>query len=123
MFRFWEYCFYRVADTKLIKELVSEVFSSVTSCGYISLFQIMNLCTILNLISMPRFLFWTITVLADFIILFYNFQIMNDNKYEELKAKHKDEPHRVLKGFGVIMYMLISFILVILSFFYVNDSV
>ncbi len=48
---------------------------------------------------------------------------MNDNKYEELKAKHKDEPHRVLKGFGVIMYMLISFILVILSFLYVNDSV
>lgn len=72
---------------------------------------------------MPRFLFWIITVLVYFIILFYNFQIMNDNKYEELKAKHKDEPHRVLKGFGVIMYMLISFILVILSFFYVNDSV
>lgn len=48
---------------------------------------------------------------------------MNDKKYEELKAKHKDETHRVFKGFGVIMYMLISFILVILSFFYVNDSV
>lgn len=107
----------------MLQELVSNVFSSVSSCGYISLVQIMNLCTILNLISTPRLLFWIITVLADFIILFYNFQIMNDNKYEELKAKHKDEPHRVLKGFGVIMYMLISFILVILSFFYVNDSV
>ncbi len=117
MYRFWEYCFYRVADSKMLQELVSNVFSSVSSCGYISLVQIMNLCTILNLLSMPRWLLCIIAVSAYFIILFCNFYVLNDKKYKELKAKYEDETHRALKGFGVIMYMLISYILFILSFF------
>ena len=52
-----------------------------------------------------------------FVLMFINFRLFTKQKYKSLKSKYKNEKHKTLKGYGVLLYEIGSFALIIICQF------
>jgi len=127
LLHFFEYCFYRCASSKFSRKFEKEEDSDIAPCIWITGCQTLNITTIMitfhiitstvHVIDDKDFLItaWisTFTILA----LINAFFLLTRKKYEALKIRYKDEKNKKLRGWGVVLYIVLSLSLGIIAMF------
>ena len=92
--------------------------SVVTGAQY---FNLMTLATIVGYFFHFRitniYIHLLCMLVPVFVLMFINFRLFTKQKYKSLKSKHKNEKHKTLKGYGVLLYEIGSFALIIICQF------
>jgi hypothetical protein len=113
MYKFFDYCFYRICYIYYKRKIDSHPY--VFACGWVSLGQISNIMTIINLyfiINHTKYNFSLVFIPILLIVYTSNFFIFfTDKKYKYYLEYCKYEKHRKIKGWGVLLYVFLSFIL------------
>ncbi len=109
MFRFWEYCFYRICKSKLLQEVELTSLVYIDACSLISLLQIFNLLTVLHILNLSGVL---VDIVFPIMILLTNHLfVFNEKKYMNLCDKYDEKADMHRKDFVVWTYVSISVLL------------
>jgi len=112
MLRFFDYCFYRITYSKYYQR-VDKKDPYIWAWGWISLCQTFNVLSIIiiyYLIIDTKFNFKLVCIPIYLTIYFLNiYCFLPIKKYKEMGKLEKNEKYRKLKGWGVILYILLSF--------------
>lgn len=109
MFRFWEYCFYRICKSKLLQKVEISSLIYIDACSLISLLQIFNLLTILHILKLSGVL---VDIIFPIMILMTNHLfVFNEKKYMNLCNKYNEKGDMHKKDCVVWIYVLISVLL------------
>jgi hypothetical protein len=111
MYRFFEYCFYRIATVYIKRKIDKHPF--VYACGWVTFGQLGNILTIFDIYQIftnrilgnDKLLIWSI-VLPLYII--NTFFFMNEKKYKWMVEHYKEEKNRKIKGWAVFLYEIVS---------------
>jgi len=118
LLHFFEYCFYRCASSKFAKKFEKEEDSDIAPCVWITLCQSWNIIMfimIFYIITDDEFDFITVYISICIPLVLVNaLFLLTRKKYEALKIRYKDEKNKKLKGWGVGLYILLSFLLVMI---------
>jgi hypothetical protein len=127
--RFFDYCFYRCASSKFAQKLDKQEYTHIAPAVWITLCQQFNILTIIIIFHIIT----NTTHVIDDIIVFKPLSIsiliflalvnalflLTRKKYEALKIRYKDEKNKKIRGWGVILYIILSMtlgIIIILTF-------
>lgn len=117
--KFFDYCFYRIHYWYLKRKI--DTHPRVYSSNWVSFGEI---CNILIFIQLFLFLFKIqckiLFVAIPLYIIIYGmnyFVLLTTKKYEKLLEKYEDETYKMLKGWGVVLYLVGSLALFIVSLF------
>ncbi|MDR1347226.1 MAG: hypothetical protein LBJ63_02180 [Prevotellaceae bacterium] len=113
MMKFFEYCFYRIANSKLYKKLDKKE-PYIWACGWITLSQSCNIMTIITLyyiINNTKYDFKSVWITTFIVVCCINILLLTRKKYEKLQIYYKDEKHKTIKGWGVFLYVILSLLL------------
>ena len=118
MIKFFDYCFYRCAFSKFAQKLDKEEYSHIAPAVWITLCQSWNIIMfimIFHIIIDEEFDFSTVYISICIPLVLVNaLFLLTRKKYEALKIRYKDENNKKLKGWGVGLYILLSFLLVMI---------
>ena len=81
MYRFWEYCFYKIARSKLLQEIEVSSFVYIDATIFTSLLQIANLLTILHVL---RFSGVFVDIVFPIMILLTNLLFVFNEKIQKI---------------------------------------
>jgi len=114
LLHFFEYCFYRCTDCKFSQKSDKDAphlapIAWITAC---QAWNILTIITIYYIIIDTKFDFIAIVPPIFITISLVNFLFfLTKKKYGELKEYYKDEENRKLKGWGVALYIFLSFLI------------
>jgi hypothetical protein len=110
MYRFFEYCFYRICFVYYKRKI--DTSPNVYACGWVCAAQLFNILTIINIYQIftnaifdKAILVWGIAIPIYFVNYFIFF---TKQKYKWMVEYYKNEKHRKLKGWGVFLYVSVS---------------
>lgn len=118
MFVFFDYVFYRITDSRYY-QFVDPNDTWIWGWGVLSTCESINVCSAImflfsivnRIVSSP-----VIVVLSIFIPIFIaNLFRYNGKKYKILKEKHSNDSNRIIKGIGVLCYVIGSMMLFALA--------
>jgi len=104
MYRFWEYCFYRIARSSLLQEVEIPTLIYIDACTFTSLLQSANVLTVVHLFNQSGVIDIAITVT----FLLVNLFVLNEKKYTALCEKYKEEANKRSRGIAVWAYVILS---------------
>jgi hydrogenase-4 membrane subunit HyfE len=117
--KFFDYCFYRCAYSKFAQKLDKEESAHIAPAVWIILCQSWNIITIIMLyyiIIDTKFDFITVYISIFIPLALVNaLFLLNRKKYEELRILYKDEKNKKLKGWGVVLYIIFSFLFAVIA--------
>ena len=107
--KFFDYVFYRIATTKYYQK-VDPKTPYIWAFGCVSFFQLGNILTIVDIYQIftkVRFdnasLVWSISIPLSIINVFF---ITTEKKYKWMVEHYKNEKNKIIKGWGVFLYMI-----------------
>ncbi len=111
--KFFDYCFYRIHQVYIKRKI--DKHPQVYSSNWVSFGQVSNIMVFVQLFLYLLEIKCHILLIAAPLYIIISgmncFFIMTTEKYEKLLEMYKNETHRTLKGWGVLLYEVISFAL------------
>jgi hypothetical protein len=112
--KFFDYVFYRLATTRYYQK-VDPKTPYIWAFGLLSFFQLCNILTIVNIYQIfthvifdIKVLVWSIAIPLSIINIFF---VTTKKKYEWAVEHYKNEKNKKIKGWGIFLYMFVSFVL------------
>jgi hypothetical protein len=109
---FFDYCFYRCASSKFAQKLDKQEYAHIAPAVWMTIFQTCNITTIITLyyIIIDTKFDFEIVIPSVFIpiALVNALYLFTRKRYEVLKIRYKDEKNKKLKGWGVVLYIVLS---------------
>jgi hypothetical protein len=119
---FFDYCFYRI-HSFFVKNKIA-VHPQIHSSNLVSAIQIFNIWTFVKLLFFIfKIKFETLIIVSPLYLIIYgiNYNILlTTKKYEKLRKMYKSENHKKLKGWGVSLCLVGSFLLIMIVNWYCN---
>ena len=117
--KFFNYCFYRIHYLYIKRKIDKD--PRVYSSNWVSFGEICNILIVIQLFLFLleikcKILFVAIPLYIIIYVMNY-FVLLTTKKYENLLEKYKDETHKTLKAWGVVLYLVGSLALFIVSLF------
>lgn len=124
---FWAYCFYRAYCfyKQHLKNWINPAFAfrASTAVGATHMFHIMSLTILWSTIS-GRECSVAYPIIGSIILMFYyDSYVYTEEKYKMLAKKYKKEKNKKIKGWGVFLYILISFFMPFILFILLGDKI
>ena len=109
--KYFDYVFYKIATSKFYQKVDPKmpyiwafgVLQFCQLCNILTLVGIYDIFTGVNLASEPKTFVWKI---AFPLSVFNVFFVMTEKKYKWLIERYKNEAHKKLKGWLVILYIV-----------------
>ena len=121
MIKFFEYCFYRIRNSKLSQ--LSGNHPQATASALISYCETMNILTIIFAFHLfyknQHYLILCVIAIIIFLYVINTCLLLTEKKYKRLIEYYKDEKHKKLKGWGVFLYVVGSIFLAIYTGLYI----
>ena len=114
LLHFFEYCFYRYSSCKFSQKQDKEdpYLAPIAWVTFCQMCNILTIITIYYLIIETKFDFPSVCLtIAITLYLINSFFFLTKKKYEALKERYKDEKNRKRKGWGVALYIFLSFLI------------
>ena len=113
MYRFYEYCFYRIVSSKLYRKVAPHntiEWSSVwvPACQCVNILSLLMLYGRLSQRSIPIGKLFLCIFIPLYIV---NAIVLNESRYIFLQQKYQNEKNKKIKGCGVLAYMVLSWVL------------
>lgn len=123
-YTFFYYCFYR-EESWYQKNVIRIALwdhtyvHSVTAVTGAQWFNLLTLATVAGYYFHFRInlSYKLCMVITAFVLLFINSILFTEKKFKSLKSRYKNEKHKTLKGYGVLLYEIGSFVLWIICLF------
>ena len=123
-YTFFYYCFYREESwyqkhRRLTAPWDQSLVVSVSSVTSAQWFNLMTLATVVGYYFHFRInlIYILCMLVTGFVLLFINSRLFTEKKFKSLKSRYKNEKHKTLKGYGVLLYEIGSFVLWIICLF------
>jgi hypothetical protein len=114
MLKFFEYCYYRIANSKLYQKLDKKE-PYIWARTWVSICQAWNILTIItvyHIINNTKYDFKPVFFSIFIVIHITNtFVFLRKKKYLDLQMYYKNEKHKTIKGWGVFLYVILSIFL------------
>lgn len=118
MLKFFDYLFYRATNSKWY-QTVAPKDTFAWGLGFTAICELFNIGLFLNIygIIYKRIFSEIELLIIGTPILIFNIFRLTEKRYLFLREKYKDDPHRKKKGWFLVLYIVLTYLLYFISLF------
>ncbi len=122
---FCDYFFYRACCFYKQHPIVYAdfAFGASTAVGVTHLFHILSLCVLWSILAKCECNVLYPVVTAILLMIYYDIHVYTVERYNRVAKKYKKEKHRKIKGWGVVIYIIISMLIPFVLCYLFRDEV